>query len=68
MSLPRVFFDITIGGAKAGRIVMEVRARDERSEGARARCNALFRDDFALELRELRIGTHADVVRALLGR
>ena len=28
MALPRVFFDITIGGAPAGRIVMEVRETD----------------------------------------
>ncbi|XP_036974297.1 peptidyl-prolyl cis-trans isomerase-like [Acanthopagrus latus] len=40
MALPRVFFDITIGGAPAGRIVMELRADvvPKTAENFRALC------------------------------
>ncbi|XP_071754995.1 peptidylprolyl isomerase Ab (cyclophilin A) [Centroberyx gerrardi] len=40
MGTPRVFFDITIGGAKAGRIVMELRADvvPKTAENFRALC------------------------------
>ncbi|XP_036974296.1 peptidyl-prolyl cis-trans isomerase-like [Acanthopagrus latus] len=40
MALPRVFFDVTIGGASAGRIVMELRADvvPKTAENFRALC------------------------------